>query len=90
MDKRRQVGLEAAWFNQFSFKDRPAPVVEARESHVIADRSMGQEVVDFASWPVHLQPVPDLTQAVGGVGRPDRTGGPEGREESPGHGSYRQ
>jgi hypothetical protein len=34
IDKRRQVGLEAAWFNQFSFKDRPAPVVEARESPV--------------------------------------------------------
>jgi hypothetical protein len=34
LDKRRQVGLEAAWFNQFSFKDRPAPVVEAQESPV--------------------------------------------------------
>jgi hypothetical protein len=34
LDKRRQVGLEAAWFNQFGFRDRPAPVVEARKSPV--------------------------------------------------------
>ena len=34
LEKCRQCGLEAAWFNQFSFKDRPAPVVEARESPV--------------------------------------------------------
>jgi hypothetical protein len=32
--KRRAVGLEATWFNQFQFKDRPAAVVDARESHV--------------------------------------------------------
>jgi hypothetical protein len=32
--KRQRVSLEAAWFNQFSFKDRPSPVVEAKESHV--------------------------------------------------------
>jgi hypothetical protein len=32
--KRRAVGLEAAWFNQFGFRDRPAPVVEARDSNV--------------------------------------------------------
>jgi hypothetical protein len=32
--QRRAVGLSAAWFNQFSFRDRPAPVVEARESPV--------------------------------------------------------
>jgi hypothetical protein len=34
LEKRRQVGLEAAWFNQFGFRDRPTPVVEARESNV--------------------------------------------------------
>jgi hypothetical protein len=34
IDKRRQCGFEAAWFDQFSFKDGPAPVVEASESHV--------------------------------------------------------
>jgi hypothetical protein len=34
LDKRRQVGLEATWFNQFGFRDRPAPVVDARESPV--------------------------------------------------------
>jgi DNA invertase Pin-like site-specific DNA recombinase len=30
----RGVSLVRAWFNQLSFKDRPAPVVEARESSV--------------------------------------------------------
>jgi hypothetical protein len=34
ISRRRQVGIEATWFNQFGFRDRPAPVVEARESHV--------------------------------------------------------
>jgi hypothetical protein len=34
IDKRRQWGFEAAWFDQFSFRDRPAPVVEARDSNV--------------------------------------------------------
>jgi hypothetical protein len=34
IDKRRQCGLEATWFNQFGFRDRPAPVVDARESPV--------------------------------------------------------
>jgi hypothetical protein len=32
LDKRRRAGIEAAWFNQFQFKDRPAPVVDARAS----------------------------------------------------------
>ena len=34
MEKRRQVGLEATWFNQFAAADRPSPVCEPRESHV--------------------------------------------------------
>jgi hypothetical protein len=34
LDKRRQVGLEAAWFNQFAVTDRPSPVVEPKNSHV--------------------------------------------------------
>jgi hypothetical protein len=41
MARRRQVGIEAAWFNQFSFKDRPAPVVEARDSHVFETWFLG-------------------------------------------------
>jgi hypothetical protein len=31
---RRQVGLEAAWFNQFEARERPSPACEPRESHV--------------------------------------------------------
>jgi hypothetical protein len=34
MEKRRQVGLEATWFNQFAAADRPSPACEPRESHV--------------------------------------------------------
>jgi hypothetical protein len=34
LDKRRQCGFEAAWFNQFAAADRPAPVCAPRESHV--------------------------------------------------------
>jgi hypothetical protein len=34
MQKRRQVGIEAAWFNQFAAADRPSPVCEPREAHV--------------------------------------------------------
>jgi len=34
LDRRRQVGLEAAWFNQFQAWDRPAPACEPRDSHV--------------------------------------------------------
>jgi hypothetical protein len=34
LDRRRKVGLEAAWFNQFEARDRPSPAVEPRESHV--------------------------------------------------------
>jgi hypothetical protein len=34
LEKRRQVGLEAAWFNQFAAADRPMEAVEPRESHV--------------------------------------------------------
>jgi hypothetical protein len=34
IDRRRQVGLEAAWFNQFAVRDRPSPVCEPRDSHV--------------------------------------------------------
>jgi hypothetical protein len=34
LDKRRQCGYEAAWFNQFAAADRPSPVCEPREAHV--------------------------------------------------------
>jgi hypothetical protein len=34
LEKRRQVGLEAAWFNQFTAADRPAEACEPREAHV--------------------------------------------------------
>jgi hypothetical protein len=34
LEKRRQVGIEATWFNQFAAADRPSPVCEPRESHV--------------------------------------------------------
>jgi hypothetical protein len=34
MEKRRQVGIEATWFNQFQLHDRPTPACEPRESHV--------------------------------------------------------
>jgi hypothetical protein len=49
-----EVGLEAAWFNQFGFRDRPAPVVDARESHVFevwfseyARRVCGELEIDY-------------------------------------------
>jgi hypothetical protein len=34
MSRRRQVGLEAAWFNQFAAGDRPSPACEPRDSRV--------------------------------------------------------
>jgi hypothetical protein len=34
INRRRQVGLEAAWFNQFQAQDRLSPAVEPRDSHV--------------------------------------------------------
>jgi hypothetical protein len=34
LEKRRQCGYEAAWFNQFTAADRPAEACEPRESHV--------------------------------------------------------
>jgi hypothetical protein len=34
LDKRRQCGFEAAWFNQFAAADRPSPAVEPQHSHV--------------------------------------------------------
>jgi hypothetical protein len=34
MSRRRQVGLEATWFNQFQAADRPSPACEPRDSHV--------------------------------------------------------
>ena len=34
MARRRQVGLEAAWFDQFQAHDRPSPACEPRDSHV--------------------------------------------------------
>jgi hypothetical protein len=34
MEKRRQVGIEATWFNQFAAGDRPSPACEPRESYV--------------------------------------------------------
>jgi hypothetical protein len=34
LEKRRQVGVEAAWFNQFEVRDRPSPACEPRESQV--------------------------------------------------------
>jgi hypothetical protein len=34
LDQRRQVGFEAAWFNEFAAQDRPSPACEPRESHV--------------------------------------------------------
>jgi hypothetical protein len=34
IDRRRRVGLEAAWFNQFEARDRASPECEPRESHV--------------------------------------------------------
>jgi hypothetical protein len=32
--KRRQCGLEAAWFNQFAVQDRPVEACEPHDSHV--------------------------------------------------------
>jgi len=34
LDRRRQVGLESAWFNQFEPEDRTPPAGEPRDSHV--------------------------------------------------------
>jgi hypothetical protein len=34
LEKRRQVGLEATWFNQFQLHDRPAEACEPRHSPV--------------------------------------------------------
>jgi len=34
LDRRRQVGLTATWFNQFAAQDRPSPACEPRDSHV--------------------------------------------------------
>jgi hypothetical protein len=34
LDRRRQVGLESAWFNEFEARDRPSSAVEPRDSHV--------------------------------------------------------
>jgi hypothetical protein len=34
LSRRRQVGLEATWFNQFQLQDRQAPACEPRDSHV--------------------------------------------------------
>lgn len=34
IDRCRQLGFEATWFNQFQAQDRPSPAVESRESHV--------------------------------------------------------
>jgi hypothetical protein len=34
ISRRRQVGLEASWFNQFADADRPAEACEPRHSHV--------------------------------------------------------
>ena len=34
LERRRQVGLVAVWFNQFAAADRPAPACEPRDSHV--------------------------------------------------------
>jgi hypothetical protein len=34
IDMRRQVGLEATWFNQFEDRDRPSPACAPRDSHV--------------------------------------------------------
>jgi hypothetical protein len=34
IDRRRQVGIEATWFNQFQAADRASPACEPRESHV--------------------------------------------------------
>jgi hypothetical protein len=34
MDRRRQVGILAWWFNQFQAADRPSPACEPQDSHV--------------------------------------------------------
>jgi hypothetical protein len=34
IERRRQVGIEAVWFNQFEARDRPSPACEPRDSHV--------------------------------------------------------
>jgi hypothetical protein len=34
LDRRRQIGLTAWWFNQFEARDRPSPACEPRQSHV--------------------------------------------------------
>ena len=41
LDRRRQVGLEAAWFNRFQAQDRLAPASEARVSHVFETWFLG-------------------------------------------------
>jgi hypothetical protein len=34
LDKRRQLGFESTWFNQFAARDRPAPACDPQQSHV--------------------------------------------------------
>ena len=34
ISRRRQVGIEATWFNQFADADRPAAPCEPRDCHV--------------------------------------------------------
>jgi hypothetical protein len=37
LDKRRQVGLETAWFHEFEGRDRQSPACEPRDSHVFLE-----------------------------------------------------
>jgi hypothetical protein len=41
IDKRRQVGIESAWFDQFAARDRPAEACEPRDSHVFETWFLG-------------------------------------------------
>jgi hypothetical protein len=41
LERRRRLGFEAAWFNQFSARDRPSPACEPRNSHVFESWFLG-------------------------------------------------
>jgi hypothetical protein len=47
IDKRRQVGLEATWFNQFAAHDRRSPACEPRDSHVFEVWFLGYFTHDY-------------------------------------------
>jgi hypothetical protein len=47
LDRRRQVGIEVAWFNEFQARDRRSPVCEPRDSHVFEVWFLGYFTHDY-------------------------------------------